>query len=119
MALSPGLKATAVCLLVALGGCATGYLVGVAGGRFVNGLLALAVVVAVGGVLLGVSYYASGVGELASVTPVGIIIVAIRSQVVSPQFTSNLSTTLAWVSTPLWVVLCVGLALRRLRRAVL
>jgi hypothetical protein len=113
LALAPRWSALAVGVGVLVASAALGYLVGAATGQAGLGILVVMGVIVASAILVGAAYFVPGTGTAVSATPAGILLVAARSGLLAPQFTNQLSPTVAWVAAPLWVALIVGFAVRR------
>ena len=117
-ALAPSAHALVTAATVALLSMFTGYLVGTAAGDASAGLLIVTAVLALSAVLVGAAYFTPSIGTTASMTPLGILLVATRDQIVAPQFTEELSTVPAQIGVLLWAVVVVAFAVLRTRRQV-
>jgi hypothetical protein len=113
LSLAPGWSALAIGVGALAASATLGYLIGAASGHASTGILLVVSVIVASAILVGAAYFAPGTGPVVSATPAGILMVAARSDLLAPQFTNQLSPTVSWFAAPVWVLLIVGFAVRR------
>jgi hypothetical protein len=111
--LAPSWWALTIGVGALIASAALGYLIGVAAGQTSVGVLVVVCVIAASAILVGAAYFAPATTSVVSATPAGILMVVARSNFLAPQFTNQLSPSVAWVAAPVWVLLIVGFAVKR------
>lgn len=116
--LAPSAVSYVLAVGVAVLAVAVGYAVGAATADVSGSLILVSAVMTISAVLVGAAYFSPNVGFMASMTPLGGLLVAAKDQLLAPQFTDELSTLPALIGALLWTVLLLLAAARRTRRQV-
>lgn len=113
--LAPSPHALVTALGVAAFSILLGFAIGTASTDTGSALVVMVAALAVSAVLIGTTYFAPGVGPFASATPLGVLLVVSKDQLLAPQFTQELTTPYALIGAALWTSILVMLSLRRIR----
>ncbi|WP_156869723.1 hypothetical protein [Sporichthya polymorpha] len=115
---SPSASAFVAAVALGIAAAALGYPLGVAATRTLTAVLLYFAVLAVGGLLLGAAYYAPGLGAVASASPAGILVTMARSEILAPQFTTELKPLVAYVAAAVWGLVLLSTAAWQIARRV-
>ncbi len=117
-ALSPDVGGVAGAAAVGVAALLTGYVAGTSTARAATALALYGAMLSASLVLIGASYYAPALTQLASATPGALLVVLGRPFLAAPQFTSQLSATTAKASSVVWLSMLLVCSFRRLTKAV-